>query len=82
MNIKLKDLAVELGLTRQNLNYHILKGRAGDINKNGNKHTSELVISPDNICKLIDWLYGNGRHPDKSLLKKAHDKYSGVGEKE
>lgn len=78
MNIKLKDLAIELGLTRQNLNYHILKGRAGEIKKKGDKYTSELAVSPSNICELIDWLFANGRHPDKTILKMAYDKYTEI----
>lgn len=72
--ININDLAVELGLTRQNLNYHILEGRAGVVTKDGDTETSNLVLTIDNVLELIKWLkmYGRG---NKVKLINAKNKY-------
>lgn len=79
MNIDINELAQDLGLSRQNLNYHILKGRAGIIEKNGENKTSTMIIKPENVLSLIKWIgiYGRG---NKSLLSQAYDKYTNIGE--
>lgn len=72
--IDINEIAKDLGLTRQNLNYHINKGRAGNVEKNGYARTSSLIIEPKNVIELIEWLGAYGRS-DKLLLDLAYNKY-------
>lgn len=72
--ININELAEDLGVTRQNLNYHILQGRAGEINKDGKNETSKLVIEPSNVITLIQWLAAYGRG-NKLQLTNAYNKY-------
>lgn len=73
--ININELAEELGVTRQNLNYHILQGRAGEINKDGSNETSRLVIEPHNVITLVKWLAAYGRG-NKLRLNDIYKKYN------
>lgn len=73
-NLDINELTDDLGLTRQNLNYHITKGRAGIIEKDGSTFTSKLIITPENALQLISWIASFGRG-NKSKLQLAKIKY-------
>lgn len=75
--IDINDLAEDLGLRRQTINYHIIKGRAGDIEKEGDTFTSRLLIPIKNALQLIGWIsvYGRG---NKLKLKEAKDRYETI----
>lgn len=72
--ISINELAEELGVTRQNLNHHIIQGRAGKIEKDGNNETSKLIIKPENVVVLIRWLASYGRG-NKLRLSNVYNKY-------
>lgn len=76
--IDINELAVDLGLTRQNLNYHILEGRAGEVKKDGDGKTHEMIITVENVLILIKWLKAYGRG-NKLKLVKAKLKYENIG---
>lgn len=72
--IDINDLASELGVTRQLLNRHILKGFAGDVKKAGEGKTHEMLLTVDNVLTLIRWMISNGRTNRLTLLD-AEEKY-------
>lgn len=73
--INIKNLANEIGLTRQNLNYHILRGRGGSYTK-GSNHTSQLELVEQNAITLIQWLLVHGRQVDTIRLMELEARYA------